>query len=167
MHVVTADRRLLSFPRTVDEVSARLVAAGVFVMGAAVLVFRQPWILVVMAIGFVLRTAAGPKLSPLALLMTRAVRPRLSIKPRTVSGPPKRFAQSVGAVFTIAASVLYFAFGLTGAAYGLTGVLVLFAGLESFVGFCMGCKVFALLMRIGVIPDHICADCADIWAGRA
>jgi hypothetical protein len=47
-------------------------------------------------------------------------------------------------------------------------VLVLFlpaAGLESIFGYCLGCKAFALLMRVGVIPASVCAECADI-SGR-
>jgi hypothetical protein len=51
-------------------------------------------------------------------------------------------------------------------------VLVLFlpaAGLESIVGYCVGCKVFGLLMRMGVVPQSVCEECADIslrWAAR-
>ncbi len=43
-------------------------------------------------------------------------------------------------------------------------VLVLFlpAGLESIVGYCVGCRIFGLLARTGVIPESVCADCADI-----
>ena len=47
-------------------------------------------------------------------------------------------------------------------------VLVLFipaAGLESIFGVCVGCRLFAFLMRLGVIPEHVCAECADI-SGR-
>jgi hypothetical protein len=38
------------------------------------------------------------------------------------------------------------------------------ATLESVLAFCAGCQVFALLMRAGVIPEAVCAECADIWA---
>jgi hypothetical protein len=44
-------------------------------------------------------------------------------------------------------------------------VLVLFviaAGLESIFGYCLGCKVFGLLMRAGLIPADVCAECSDI-----
>ena len=44
-------------------------------------------------------------------------------------------------------------------------VLILFvpaAGLESIFGYCLGCKAFALLMRTGLIPEGICAECADL-----
>ena len=33
--------------------------------------------------------------------------------------------------------------------------------LESVFGFCIGCRVFALLMRIGVIPESTCEACVN------
>jgi len=44
--------------------------------------------------------------------------------------------------------------------------LVAAATLESAFGYCVGCQVFGLLMRAGLIPDEVCAECADIWARR-
>jgi hypothetical protein len=41
------------------------------------------------------------------------------------------------------------------------------SGLESIFALCLGCKVFGLLMRAGVIPQSVCADCKDIWARRS
>jgi hypothetical protein len=45
--------------------------------------------------------------------------------------------------------------------------LVLLGGaalLESGFGICLGCTTFALLMRVGVIPEEVCERCNDIWA---
>jgi hypothetical protein len=142
--------RLLRFPDPVNEVSARLVAAGVVVMAALTLGLRQPWLLVPIAYGFVARVATGPTLS------------RLAIAPRPVPGPPKRFAQGIGAVVTVTAALLALVAGLTAPAYGLVAMLLLFASLESFAGFCVGCTVFAALMRAGVIPASVCQRCLDI-----
>lgn len=151
---------LIGFPERVDEVSARLVASGVVLLGLAVVVLRAHWLLPLLFAGFLLRVLAGPRLSPLALVATRVVRPRLDVSPRMVPGPPKRFAQSIGAVFTGAATLLWLA-GAGGAALVLVGVLVVFAALEALVGLCVGCKVFAGLMRAGVIPQHVCERC--VW----
>ncbi len=46
--------------------------------------------------------------------------------------------------------------------FALLGLLVVAAGLEAVLGFCLGCTVFAALMRAGVIPEQVCAECADI-----
>ena len=152
---------MLGFPNPVDEVSARLVAGGVVVLGIVALVTRNPVALGVLAYGFVARVLTGPKLSPLGRLVTEVVRPRLRVAPRHVPGPPKRFAQGVGAAFTVSALVLNLA-GADAAAGVLLAVLVAFATLESVLAFCMGCTVFGWLMRAGVIPESVCRDCADI-----
>jgi hypothetical protein len=158
-------RKLFSFPNPVNEVSARLVAGGVVVMAVATLVFDQPWILLPLAYGFVARVLTGPTLSPLGQLVTRVITPRLSVEPKYVAGPPKRFAQGIGAAFTVSAAVLHFGFGLTTAAYVMVGFIIVAATLESVFAICIGCKVFAVLMRFGVIPDEVCERCNNIWGG--
>lgn len=157
---------VFTFPDPVNEVAARLVAAGVVALAVVTLALRVEWMLWVLAYGFVARVATGPTLSPLGLLVTRVVVPRLPVAARPVPGPPKRFAQGIGAAFTVSAVILAYGFGQVSAAYVLIAVLTLAAGLEAFVGFCLGCKVFALLMRIGVVPDTVCERCNDIWATR-
>ncbi len=112
---------LFRFPNPVNEVSARLVAGGVVVLALVILVGHQPWLLAPLAYGFVARVLTGPTLSPLGQVVTRVVTPRLPVAPRLVPGPPKRFAQGIGAAVTVSAAVLHFAFGLTGAAYALVG----------------------------------------------
>lgn len=156
--------RLPSFPNPVNEVAARLVAGGVVLVAVAALVLDLPWLLVPLAYGFVARALAGPRFSPLALLVTRGLVPRLPVAPRLVAGPPKRFAQAVGAVLTVSAAVLHLVLGFEAWADALLVVLIAFATLESVFALCVGCKVFGLLMRVGVIPDDVCADCADIWS---
>jgi hypothetical protein len=155
---------LFSFPDPVNEVSARLVAAGVVIMALAAIGLDLRWLTAVIAYGFVARVLTGPTLSPLGQLATRVVTPRLPIAPRPVPGPPKRFAQGIGAVLTTAAAVTALAFGAWTAAQVLLGLVVVAASLEAFAGFCVGCRMFALLMRAGVIPPEVCARCNDIWA---
>jgi hypothetical protein len=157
-------RSLFSFPHPVNEVSARLVAAGVVVLAAATVAFQQRWLLLVLAYGFVARALTGPTLSPLGQLVTRVVTPGLGLPYRPAPGPAKRFAQAIGALFSVAAAILAFGYGEDGAAAALVGILGVFALLEAALGLCVGCKAFALLMRIGIVPGRACADCADIWA---
>ena len=155
-------RRLLAFPNPVNEVSARLVAGGVVVMALAVLLLGQWWVLVPLAYGFVARVLSGPRFSPLGLLVTRVVTPRLPIRARYVAGPPKRFAQGIGAAFSVTALVAHLGFGADGLALGVLGALAVAASLEAFVGLCLGCKVFALLMRAGLVPEATCEACNDL-----
>lgn len=155
-------RSLFSFPNPVNEVSARLVAGGVVVMTALVLILGRHWLLIPLAYGFVARVATGPTLSPLGQLVTRGVTPRLHID-KPVPGPPKRFAQGIGATLTVSAVILHFGFGATTAANVLVAMVLVAATLESVFAYCLGCKAFALLMRAGVIPEDVCEECNDIW----
>ena len=157
--------RTFSFPNPVNELAARTVAGGVLVIAVTVLLTGWQWLLPVLALGFLLRVLSGPRLSPLGLLATKVVTPRLGA-PRLVPGPPKRFAQAVGLLFTTCAAVLSLGFDERLAAAGLVAVLVAFAFLESVVGFCAGCWVFGHLMRLGVIPQETCEACNDISRRR-
>lgn len=155
---------VFTFPDPVNEVSARLVAAGAVAMSAAVAVGGLTWVLVPLAFGFVARVAAGPRFSPLGRLVTQVITPRLPVAPKWVPGPPKRFAQGIGAVLSVSAAVLALGFGAVGAAYVLLAFIVVAATLESVFGFCLGCTIFAALMRVGVIPSEVCERCDDIWS---
>src|SRR4051794_22199774 len=79
-------RRFFSFPDPVNEVSVRITAAGVALLALTAVVLRRPEPLIVLAYGFLARAAAGPRLSPLALLSTRVITPRLGLSPRPVPG---------------------------------------------------------------------------------
>jgi len=156
--------QLFSFPNPVNEVSARLVAGGVVGLGVATLAFDQPWLVLALAYGFVARVATGPTLSPLGQLATRVLTPRLPFPPKYVAGPPKRFAQGIGATLSVGAVVAYYGFGSTGAAYALVALIIVAATLESVFALCLGCKAFAALIRLGVIPEEVCERCNNIWA---
>ena len=92
--------RLFGFPNPVNETSARLVAAGVVLQGIVYLAVQEWWLLVPLAYGFLARVLSGPRFSPLGQLVTRVITPRLKGDHKFVPGPPKRFAQGVGLVFS-------------------------------------------------------------------
>ena len=160
-------RALLSFPNPVNETSARVVAAGVAVVAVVAIAFEQGWLLPVLAYGFLARALTGPTLSPLGLLATRVVTPRLQVAHRYSPGPPKRFAQTIGAVFTVAATVLWYAAGEHTAALALVAVVAVFASLEATAGLCVGCRAFYLGMRVGLVPPHVCEECARVVARQS
>ena len=154
-------QELFSFPNPVNDKAARVVAGVVLATVILTLLTSWYWLLVPLTYGFSARLLTGPTLSPLGWTAQNVIAPRLGPK-RPVPGPPKRFAQGMGAVMSSAALILGPVLGHYTAA---DVVLVLFlpaAGLESIFGYCLGCKVFGLLMRVGVIPETVCAECADI-----
>jgi hypothetical protein len=84
-----------------------------------------------------------------------------------VPGPPKRFAQGIGAAFSVTAAVLALGFGQLGAAQIVLSLLMMAAVLESVFALCLGCKVIALMMRAGFMPVDVCERCNDLWSGPA
>lgn len=153
--------KLLSFPNPVNETSARLVAGGVVLMSVVFVVTGNGLLLIPLTYGFVARVLTGPTLSPLGRLATQVVTPRLTFTHRFVPGPPKRFAQGIGAGFTVAGSVLFLVDQVL-AARVVIAMLAGAAALEAFAGFCLGCVIFARLMKWGVVPESVCAECNDI-----
>jgi hypothetical protein len=157
----TRPSSFFSFPNPVNDVAARTVASGAVLMALAVAVLGWGWVLVPLTYGFVARVLAGPRISPLGQFATKVVAPRLPQYEKLMPGPPKRFAQGIGVAFSVTASVLWLA-GAPTAARIVVGMLAGAAFLEAAFGFCLGCKVFGLLMKAGVIPEDVCEDCADI-----
>lgn len=155
--------KLLNFPTEVNDTSARIVATGAVLMAAGYAVTGWSWVLLPLTYGFLARVASGPTFSPLARLATQVITPRLPGTHRIVPGPPKRFAQGIGALFSVTASVL-FLLDLGTASRWVAAALAGPAFLEAAFGFCVGCKMFAGLMKIGVIPESVCVECSDISA---
>ncbi|WP_157260625.1 DUF4395 domain-containing protein [Patulibacter minatonensis] len=155
--------QIFSFPNPINEKAARSVAFVVMLAAILALATGWQWLLIPIAYGFIARAAAGPTFSPLGRLAMDVIAPRLGEKVPT-PGPPKRFAQAIGAVVTTAAAIGGLALGWTAFANVCLGLMVVFAGLESLLGLCVGCKMFAILMRLGVIPPETCEACNNIWA---
>ena len=157
-------RELFSFPNPVNDKAARVVAGTVLVVVLVTLISGAYWLLIPLTYGFWARLLTGPTLSPLGWLAQNVIAPRLGPKV-PVPGPPKRFAQGIGAVLSTTALILALVVGSHTAADVVLALFIPAAGLESLAGYCVGCKLFSLLMRYGVIPESVCLECADI-SGR-
>jgi len=149
-----------SFPNPVDEHAARTVAAGVVALSLLTFFTNVEVGAIVLTLGFAARVATGPKLSPLGLFATKVVAPRFA-QPVLTPGPPKRFAQAIGLAFSLA-TVLTWVLASWSAARWILLPLAAAAFLESAFGLCLGCKGFALLMRLGLIPESVCEECGDL-----
>ncbi|MDQ4502093.1 DUF4395 domain-containing protein [Sinomonas sp. ASV322] len=165
----SALRRAFAFPNPVNEYAARSTAGIVVVLSLAALVLGLAagwgWPLWIIALGFWLRVAGGPRYSPAGRLAVHIIAPRFG-KPRLVPGPPKRFAQAIGAVLSTAAATLW-TVGLGPVAWVLIVLLIAAASLEAFAGFCLGCWIFGKLQAAGVIPESVCEACNNIALRRA
>jgi hypothetical protein len=159
-------KKLFSFPNPVNDAAARTVAIGVVAMSVVAFFTGWAWILIPLTYGFAARVATGPTLSPLGQFATRVTGPRLHAWQKSVPGAPKRFAQTMGLAFTLSATIVWLTAGFSDARWILLP-LIGAASLEGFAGYCLGCTIFGWLMRAGLIPQSVCAECGDLSARYA
>ena len=131
----------------------------VVVLSVTAIITGEPLLFAALAYVFVARVATGPTLSPMGLLATHVIVPALGNPSRPVPGPPKRFSQTVGLVFSVTALLMLMLMESAGPAKAVVAVLTVFATLEAFVGFCAGCFVFTQMIRFGLVPESVCREC--------
>ena len=93
---------------------------------------------------------ASPRTAPWGVLYRRLVQPRLS-RPDELEDPrPPRFAQGVGLFVSVVGLVLQVA-GVPWALPIAAAAAFVAAFLNAAFGFCLGCQMYLLLQRAGVI----------------
>lgn len=93
---------------------------------------------------------AGAGRHPYGLLFRRFVRPRLGPPAELEDAAPPTFAQGVGLLVSLAGVIL----GLLGLPVGLAvaaAVAFVAAFLNAVFDYCLGCQVYLLLVRAGVL----------------
>jgi hypothetical protein len=123
-----------------NENKARIVAFFVLML-MTIVVYTGCWQLMMLLIAdFFLRSGGWGRYSPLGSLADIVIR-ALQIKNKPVDRAPKRFAARIGLFFCTAILICWrLQMPLTVSV--LSGIIVLFALLESFAGFCAGCYVY-------------------------
>jgi hypothetical protein len=130
---------------TVNNKVVRLVAGQVVIVAAIFIISPQWWLFLALAADFLLRALGYRKYSPLATI-GRTVASALKLAPQPVNAAPKQFAAKIGVGFALSAAVLAF-LGMTLPAQLVAAGLLGAASLEAFLGYCVGCKIYALLPR--------------------
>ena len=157
--------KLLKFPNPVNEYAAR---SGCRDGGAALYGdpgVQTPWLLWLLALGFLARVASGPRFSLFGQLATKVIAPRIG-PAKLVPGPPKRFAQAIGATLSVGALIAFY-LGAPTLSWVLVGLIIVAAVLESVFGICLGCIIFGRLQAIGLIPASVCEACNNIQLRNA
>ncbi len=117
-----------------------IVLAAILVTGSLPLLV---WQLAVFALG----AFAGPQASPYAFIYRKLVKPRLSGDVPTEDSRPPQFAQVVGFLFALAATL-----ALLADATAVFTVAVSFALAAAFLNavfnFCLGCEMYLMIARI-------------------
>ena len=152
-------KNLFSFPNPVNDYAARAVAAIVIILVVLFEITANEFLLLFITYGFLARVLTGPTLSPVGLLATKIIVPALGSPSKLVPGPPKRFAQFIGLLISLSATIALFVFDSPTSARYLMAVICFFASLESILGFCAGCFVFGWLMKLNLIPESVCESC--------
>ena len=107
-------------------------------------------LLLVIAALFAWGAFAGVRRHPYGLLYRVAVRPRLAPPAELEDPAPPTFAQGVGLVVT-GLGLLLFVVGVPAALPIAAALAFLAAFLNAVFGYCLGCQIYLLLVRAGVI----------------
>lgn len=138
----------------VDTHLAKFSQGSTVALTGLAFVFNQPVIVLLAAIIMTLAAVFPTTLNPYRLLYRGVVLPLGLLKPRVVEDDPAphRFAQGVGAVFLIAATLVLFLTRAYGVGWTLDLIVFVLAGINLTVGFCAGCFVYYHLGRLGILP---------------
>ena len=93
---------------------------------------------------------AGVQRHPYGLLFKKLIRPRLAAPTELEDPVPPTFAQGIGFVITLIGLVL----GLLSVPYAIVvaaGLAFIAAFLNSVFGYCVGCQIYLLLVRAGIL----------------
>ncbi|MGK0716461.1 DUF4395 domain-containing protein [Leucobacter sp. W1153] len=122
------------------SVSERALDPGFLVLALAAVLFV--WSLV------------SARTQPIQALFRAAVQPRLSAPIDWEDPRPPRFAQGVG-LFVVGVGLVFHLVGVPWALVIAGAAAFLAAALNAAVGFCLGCELYLLLTRAGVIRSKL------------
>jgi hypothetical protein len=144
---------IIPFDRSVLKVNQAILMV-VIVAGYLVGLAYHPiaWAIPVLAV-MMLAAVASPSFNLPRIIYLRWLKPAGIVKPRVVQEDPAphRFAQLVGGVFLAAASIFVIT-GLLLVAWALAWIVAALAFLNFAFNICVGCIMYAQLVRIGLLP---------------
>ena len=147
-----------SQPTLVNEAVVRGAAVQVLLLSAAAVIWGSFIPLGILAADFLVRVLLEPRYSLLVLISKSAVVPVFRFKSKNILYRPKRFAAGIGLSLSLAGLVLVLLGQVTAMRF-VAGLLGFFSFLEAFFRFCAGCKIFGLLVRLGIADEGLCTDC--------
>lgn len=133
----------------IDEHVVRLIAAQVIILAALAAWFRLPLLTAVLVADFCLRAFSFQVYSPLRFTAA-GIASFVKWLPKPTNAAPKRFAAQLGWIVT---GGLLFSqlLELDTIALAITGLLIVFALLESVFAICVGCIIYQYLTQIRVM----------------
>lgn len=145
---------VLMYPRFLNENVLRPVAGIVFTVSLLTLIVPAiSYLMIFLFIDFLIRYI-NPKYSLLAqtirIISTRILRQ----EPRPYYSAPKRFAILIGIIFSgIISLSIVLQVGLVTTIF--TSFLLIASFLQGFFGYCLGCEIYSLLIKFGMIQNSL------------
>jgi cytochrome c biogenesis protein CcdA len=124
-----------------------LVVIGLSLAGATLAGFL---LLLAIALLFAWGAFAGVARHPYGILYRKLVRPRLAPPAELEDPVPPTFAQGVG-LFVTAVGLILALFGVPNSVPVFAGLAFIAAFLNSVFGYCLGCQIYLLLVRAGIL----------------
>ncbi len=137
----------------IDPRGPRFAAGITTVVLALVLLSGSGWLLAAQALVFAIGAFVGLQYSPYSALYRLLVAPRLGSPAERESPAPVRFSQAVGFAFAVVGTVGYLT-GLTALGIVATAAALAAAFLNVAFDFCVGCEMYALLIRLTNRQPH-------------
>lgn len=140
-------------PAGIDPRGPRFTAAVTFVVFAVALLLSdaRPGVAAVVtgvqAVLFAIGAGLGVQKTPTGLFFRSVVRPRLTPPDHLEDPAPPRFAQAVGLVFAVVATI-GFATGAVLLGQVFAGFAIAAAFLNAVFAFCLGCEMYLLGLRL-------------------
>ncbi len=107
-------------------------------------------LLLLIVIVFAIGAFAGIGKHPYGAIFKKFIRPNLSAPGELENPKPPTFAQLIGFIITLVGLVLAL-FGLTTGAFVAVAFAFVAAFLNSVFGYCLGCQIYVLLVRAGIV----------------
>ncbi|RME80354.1 MAG: DUF4395 domain-containing protein [Caldilineae bacterium] len=134
----------------VDHTALKFNQAAIITLNILAFLLDRPWLVTFVALVMLVGTLHPPA-SLFKQIYARILKPAGLLKPDPQHDEPQPhlFAQGLGAIFLILATVAFLA-GVPLLGWILTAVVVLLAAVNLFLGFCLGCFIFYQLARRGI-----------------
>ena len=132
--------------KQINEPTVRVVALLVAITAAAGAWLQSPYLFLLLTYDFYVRGFDKKQWSLFRFIGIQAVN-IFEVREKLIDAGGKKFAAKIGFTFS-AALTLFTLFGWSSGVYLMSGILVLFAVLESTLAYCVGCKMYSLLNKI-------------------
>jgi tellurite resistance protein TehA-like permease/glutaredoxin len=159
---------LFWFPDTVNRTAAQVVGLICMIYCILCVAFYDrratQWAVLALAIDFFGRLLFGGNYTPIGLI-GNIVAHAWKGRPVLMAGPPKQFAAFCGFFMSALSAALLLAGERLGGTI-VIGILIFPTGLEGILDWCMGCWMFGLGIRYGIVPASVYRPYLNLYVDK-